>query len=92
MIDLFSHILPTCLLFDASWAHTKQEAIAKRHGVKTVPDLMRYCHMIVSVGRLIWIDGTTTAGKDDVCWYLFDQRRPGLTEHPIFVPQLEVLR
>ncbi|EBA18382.1 hypothetical protein RSK20926_11704 [Roseobacter sp. SK209-2-6] len=88
MIDHFSRILPTWLLFDASWAHTEQKMIAKKHGVRTAPDLLQHCHMIVSVGRLIWIEGTTTPGKDDVCWYLFDQRQARVTSNPVFVPQL----
>lgn len=86
MIDHFSKILPTWLLFDAAWMHTEQDMIARKHGVKTAPQLLEHCHKIVSVGRLIWIPGTTMAGKDDVCWYLFDQNTPRSTVDPIFVP------
>lgn len=86
MIDHFSKIRPTWLLFDAAWMHTEQDLIARKHGVKTAPQLLEHCHKIVSVGRLIWIPGTTMAGKDDVCWYLFDQNTPRSTVDPIFVP------
>jgi hypothetical protein len=61
MIAKFSAIAPTWLLFDADWAHTVQSA-----------KLMKNCVKIVSVGRLRWIPGTTTSGKDNAAWYLFD--------------------
>lgn len=88
MIDHFSKIRPTWLLFDAAWMHTVQDRVAKRHGVKTAPELLMHCHKIVTVGRLIWIPGTSMAGKDDVCWYLFDQSTPRTTAHPVFEPAL----
>lgn len=59
---------PTWLLFDADWAHTKQSA-----------PYMRYCTDIVSVGRLIWIPGTTTSGKDNCAWYRFSTDTTGKT-------------
>lgn len=55
---------PTWLLFDADWMHTKQSA-----------EPMRHCHKIVSVGRVKWIPDSTMTGKDNCCWYLFDQTR-----------------
>lgn len=69
MIEHFSKFKPTWLLFDADWAHTKQSA-----------PYMKWCRKIVSVGRLIWIPGTTMSGKDNCAWYLFDQKSAGLTE------------
>jgi hypothetical protein len=54
--------LPTWLLFDADWKHTKQ----------AIPYLSRLC-TIVSVGRVRWIPGTPYTGKDNCCWYLFDR-------------------
>lgn len=60
MIDHFRMLKPTWLLFDADWAHTKQSA-----------PYMKYCGKIVSVGRLVWIEGTKTSGKDNCAWYLF---------------------
>lgn len=60
MIERFHKIRPTWLLFDSDWAHTKQSK-----------PYMKYCTDIVSVGRLIWIPGTTTSGKDNCAWYRF---------------------
>lgn len=60
MINHFRMLRPTWLLFDADWAHTKQSS-----------EYMKYCEKIVSVGRLIWIEGTKTSGKDNCSWYLF---------------------
>lgn len=60
LIDHLRQMRPTWLLFDASWAHTKQSS-----------ELIKYCSKIISVGRLRWIEGTTMTGKDDCCWYLF---------------------
>lgn len=62
MIMHFKDLAPTYLLFDADWAHTKQ----------ALPYL-KYCTDIISVGRLIWIEGTKMTGKDSVCWYRFDK-------------------
>lgn len=69
LIDHLSSLRPTWLLFDADWAHTKQSA-----------PFMSKCVKIVSVGRLIWIPGTTMSGKDNCAWYLFDARHNGPTE------------
>lgn len=61
MIEKFSTLRPTWLLFDADWMHTVQSA--------------RYMHClkkIVSVGRVKWIPNSKMTGKDNCCWYLFD--------------------
>ena len=58
MIEHFSSLCPTWLLFDADWIHTKQ----------SVPYISRL-HKIVSVGRVRWFGNTT--GKDNCAWYLF---------------------
>lgn len=60
MIEHFRTQLPTWLLFDADWCHTKQSAA-----------FMPYCQKIVSVGRVKWIEDSKMSGKDNVCWYLF---------------------
>jgi len=60
MIEHFSNQLPTWLLFDADWMHTKQSSA-----------LMKRCEMVVSVGRVKWIEGSKTSGKDNCAWYLF---------------------
>lgn len=80
MIDLFSAMRPTWLLFDADWMHTTQSKMANRHGVRTASDLMQHCVKVVSVGRLCWIEGTNQSGKDNVAWHLFDARHQGPTE------------
>lgn len=63
MINHFIDISPyVWLLFDADWAHTKQSA-----------PYIKYCSDIVSVGRLIWMEGTKTSGKDNCAWYRFSK-------------------
>jgi hypothetical protein len=69
MIEHFSAMRPTWLLFDADWLHTKQSA-----------PYQHLCRKVVSVGRLIWIEGTTTSGKDNCAWHLFDARGSGPIE------------
>jgi hypothetical protein len=59
MIDHFREQAPTWLLFDADWMHTKQ---ASRQ--------LEFCQMIVSVGRVSWMENGTS-GKDNCAWYLF---------------------
>jgi len=54
---------PTWLLFDADWAHTRQ----------AIPYL-EMCKKIVAVGRVRWMEGTKSAGKDNACWHLFDAK------------------
>lgn len=58
---------PTWLLFDADWMHTKQ----------AMPYLER-CTDIVSVGRVKWIPDSPFTGKDNCCWYRFNN--PELNE------------
>lgn len=63
MIKHFSDHLPTWLLFDSDWPHTKQSS-----------ELMKRCEKIISVGRLIWIPDTKVSGKDNCSWYLFNNK------------------
>lgn len=69
MIEHFSAMRPTWLLFDADWLHTKQSA-----------PFMPWLRKVVSVGRVKWIPGSKHTGKDNCCWYLFDQNAEGATE------------
>lgn len=62
IIERCSSLAPTWLLFDADWMHTRQAS-----------PYLRYCHAILSVGRVKWIEGSAGAGKDNCCWYLFHQ-------------------
>jgi len=62
--------MPTWLLFDAGWVHTKQS-------IPYQPLLRR----IVSVGRVKWIEGTKMTGKEDCAWHLFTyQKTPNATK------------
>lgn len=60
LIDNLRNQLPTWLLFDAGWMHTKQ-----------AKDYLPYCHKIVTVGRVKWIPDSKYGSLDDSCWYLF---------------------
>lgn len=62
MIETFSKDFKVWLLFDADWSHTQQAA-----------PYMKYCSKIVSVGRVKWIPGSASQGKDNCAWYLFDK-------------------
>jgi hypothetical protein len=70
MIEHFSNLRPTWLLFDADWMHTEQSS-----------DLIRNRLVkIVSIGRVKWIEDSAGTGKDNCCWYLFDKTNNGETE------------
>jgi hypothetical protein len=71
IIDNLSAQYPTWLLFDADWIHTRQAA----------PYWPR-CSMVISVGRLKWIENSPHTGKDNCCWYRFD---PDYTGGPRFI-------
>jgi len=59
MITRFRKLTTTWLLFDADWAHTKQAT-----------PYLPYCSMIVSVGRISWMENGVS-GKDNCAWYRF---------------------
>lgn len=69
MIEHFSDMRPTWLLFDADWMHTKQSA----------PFMWR-CQKIVSVGRVKWMKDSPHTGKDNCAWYLFDAKNTQRTQ------------
>jgi hypothetical protein len=60
LIEYLPTLRPTWLLFDADWPHTRQSR-----------DLIKTCSKIVSIGRLKWIEGSKSVGKDNCCWYFF---------------------
>jgi hypothetical protein len=60
LIPVFVQIAPTWLLLDADWLHTKQSG-------PFLPMLRK----IVSVGRVKWIEGSSSTGKDNCAWMLF---------------------
>jgi len=80
MIENLSDQAPTWFLFDADWMHTEQKIVAKKHGVMDATQLMKRCVKIVSVGRVKWIEGSKSVGKDNCAWYLFDVNHTGKTE------------
>jgi len=51
-------------LFDADWMHTKQSA-----------QYQKWLEKVVSVGRVKWIEGSKSVGKDNCCWYLFNAKK-----------------
>lgn len=77
MIRHFQRFAPTFLLFDSDWAFTGQ---ASR--------LLDQCSHIITVGRLVWIEGTNMAGKDNVAWFRFDAKHRGGPQF-IGVPERE---
>ena len=72
-IEHWVNICPTWLLFDADWMHTQQSAI-----------YMTYCTKVVSVGRVKWIEGSKSVGKDNCAWYLFDMGKTTLKPTEFF--------
>lgn len=62
MIDHFSELAPTWLLFDADWVHTIQSG-----------RFMKKLSCMVSVGRVKWIEDSKMTGKDNCQWYLFEK-------------------
>jgi len=62
MIEHFRQFALTWLLFDADWMHTKQAR-----------PYLKFCHKIVSVGRVSWMENGTS-GKDNCAWYLFNKQ------------------
>ena len=64
LIEIFAKQKPTWLLFDADWPHTKQS-------IPFLPMLKK----IVSIGRVKWIPNSKMIGKDNCCWYLFDNEQ-----------------
>lgn len=70
MIEHFSNLRPTWLLFDADWIHTQQSSELVNS---------RLCK-IVSIGRVKWIEDSAGTGKDNCCWYLFDVKKDAPTQ------------
>ncbi len=66
--------MPTWLLLDADWMHTKQAS-----------PYMRHCRRIVSIGRVKWIEKSRNTGKDNSCWYLFTREQ---SPRPIFISRM----
>lgn len=65
--------LPTWLLFDADWMFTAQSN-----------PYMKYCKIVLPVGRLKWIPGSNNTGKDNCAWYEFVEHETDCT----YIPKL----
>ncbi len=72
MINHFSDLAPTWLLFDADWLFTKQ----------ATPYLDRMVAS-VAIGRMKWIEGTNMAGKDNCQWALFRKDARDICDAPM---------
>lgn len=68
---------PTWLLFDADWMFTAQSSL-----------YMKFCKVVLPIGRLKWIPNTTDVGKDNCAWYLFVEQESPCT----FIPKLERIK
>lgn len=77
IIENLRRQLPTWLLFDADWMFTAQSA-----------PYMKYCKVVLPVGRLKWIPGSNHTGKDNCAWYLFVNDETECT----FVPKLDRIK
>jgi len=63
LIIHFASLAPTWLLIDQNWIGTKQAA-----------PYLPHCSHVVPIGRVRWIPGSATVGKDDAAWFRFDHR------------------
>lgn len=72
MIDTFSALRPTWLLFDSDWVQTVQ---AKSYLEKLVAT--------VSIGRVKWIEGSKHTGKDNCQWHLFHPHARAISKAPM---------
>ncbi len=61
LIGHLRQLLPLWTIIDANWAHTRQAGVHLIH-----------CSRIISIGRVLWIPGTASAGKEDSAWYRFE--------------------
>ena len=60
IINTLKWLRPTWLLLDADWLFTRQAA-------QFIPDATH----IVAIGRVQWIPGSESVGKDNACWVRF---------------------
>ena len=81
-------IRPTWLLLSADFKHNDYAA-----------EVMAYCHKVVSIGRVKWIEESKHQGVDNAAWYLFDRNAEfhGTFFHPragrraVFAREIEAL-
>jgi hypothetical protein len=60
LIRHLADLRPTWMLLPADFMHNRYAS-----------EVMNYCQMIVSVGRVKWIEDSDHAGKDNAAWYHF---------------------
>lgn len=68
LIHHLAGLRPTWLLLSADF----------KHNVYAV-EPMTYCRLVVSIGRVKWIEGSEHSGVDNAAWYLFVRSQPGPT-------------
>jgi hypothetical protein len=68
LMDRWIPLIPTVLLLPADFMHNKRFA---KH--------LEHCELIVSIGRVKWIEDSKTAGVDNYAWYFFTPDKPGQT-------------
>lgn len=81
-------IRPTWLLLSADFKHNDYAA-----------EVMAYCHKVVSIGRVKWIEGSKHQGVDNAAWYLFDRNAefngtvffPRAAHRAVYAPEIEAL-
>lgn len=75
MIEHFRQIKPTWVLFDSNWINTTQNKVRTVHDGVDAVYLRQYCHKVVSIGRVKWIENSKNTGMEDASWYLFDKEK-----------------
>lgn len=60
LMHRFMNIGQTVLLLPADYMHN----------IRFSP-FMSYCNKVVSIGRVKWIEGSKTTGRENYCWYFF---------------------
>jgi hypothetical protein len=72
VIDRFTDLRPTWLLFDSDWMQTAQAKPYLERMVATV-----------SIGRVKWIEGSPYSGKDNCQWHLFHPEARSICKAPM---------
>lgn len=74
MLEKFASIKPTWLLTDANWLFTKRGSFY----------VEKYCEKIICMPRVKWIENSSTTGKDDCVWGLYNINKNKPTQ---FIPR-----
>jgi hypothetical protein len=68
MLDRWIPLLPTALLLPADFMHNKRFA-----------KYLKHCGLIISIGRVKWIEDSKMSGVDNYAWYFFTPEQMGDT-------------